>query len=240
MQQAIIMGWYHTADFDGFENGGEAALACAILRSAGTKEETLPAAASTTSTTTTTPSGETACPSPAASPPPPNFEFIYHLCQKSKWKEAKKLRLSYFPPTFVNDGKFMRASAYKKDLVSTANLYYEDTPGEWIILEIHCQTLYSLGIPIVAEDAPESTHKETVKCLQIFGGILTTLPGLITKEYGMKRDSMGEFWYILEPVKKKDVVSKVEEKREEAPRSAKPTSEKPKEKSRRFWPKFKK
>jgi hypothetical protein len=240
------MGWYHTAGFDGFENG-EAAPVCAIRRSAGTKEEaTPPAAASTTTTTTTTTatsSGETACPLPAASPPPPpppNFESIYHLCQKSKWKEAKKLRLPYFPPTFVIDGKFTRATAYKKDLISTANMFYEDTPGEWIVLEIHCQTLYSLGIPIFAQDAPESTHKETVKCLQIFGGISTTLPGLITKEYGMKRDPMGEFLEILEPVKKKDVVSKEEAKKEEAPQRAKPSPEKPKEKSRRFWPKFRK
>ena len=64
----------------------------------------------------------------------------------------------------------------------------------WIVLEIDCKTLYALGVAILAQEAPESTKDEPVKCLQLFGGISTTLPGLISNIYEMKRDySSGEF-----------------------------------------------
>jgi hypothetical protein len=244
------MGWYHDASFTGFDDGGEAAPSCPI-NSAGETAINAPAA-STSASTSNTVSGDTACPLPPSSPPlppPPDVESIYHLCQKSQWREAKARRQPYFPPTFVKDGKFTRASVYKDDLVSTANLYYKENPGDWVVLEINCMTLFGLGIPILAQDAPESTPKQTVKCLQVFGGISTTLPGLITKMYGMKRNASGEFLKILEPpaskkncgcCKKDDEKKKEEESPKNRREQAKPaSSEKPKQKSRRFWPKLK-
>jgi hypothetical protein len=148
-------------------------------------------------------SGNTACPLPPSSlppPPPPDVQYIYHLCQKSKWEQAVKDHLPYFPPTYMKDGKFTRASVYKEDMVSVANQYYQNTPGKWIVLELDCKLLYSLGIPILAQEAPESTLEAPVKCLQIFGGISTSLP-LVHRIYPMFRKSVnGEFLKLLEPV----------------------------------------
>ena len=130
----------------------------------------------------------------------------------------------------MNDGKFTRATVFKSDIVSTANEYYKDTEGEWIVLEISCKMLYSLGIPILAQDAPESTPKQPVKCLQVFGGVSTTLPGLITNTFGVIRGKDGTFLKVLEPRK---VSLREEEKKEEA-------TTKSKDSSKGFWPKFKK
>ena len=137
----------------------------------------------------------------------------------------------YFPPTYMSDGKFTRATVFKEDIVSTANEYYKDTDGDCIVLEIDCKTLYSLGIPILAQDAPESTPKNPVKCLQVFGGLSTTLPGLVKKIYKMQRLSDGTFLKVLDPPKPVST-EKGEEKKEEAPPA--------KDRAQRFWPKMKK
>lgn len=242
------MGWYHDPNFRGFDD--DSAPSCSI----NAAREATTNAAETSTTTSNTASGVTACPLPPSSPPPPpppDVVFIFHLCQKSKWQEAKARKQPYFPPTFISDGKFTRASVNKDDLVSTANLYYKDAPGDWVVLEINCMTLFSLGILILAQDGPESTPKEIVKCLQVFGGISTTLPGLTTNVYGMKRNSSsGEFLEILEPTaSNKDCgchQKEEEKKEEESPKhhlkeQAKPVlEEKLKQKSRRFWPKLRK
>jgi hypothetical protein len=146
--------------------------------------------------------GSTACPLPRSSlppPPPPDVQFIYHLCQKAKWDEAVNAKLPYFPPTYMKDGKFTRASIYKEDIVSVANMYYVETPGKWIVLEIDCPMLYSLGIPILVQVAPGSILETPVKCLQIFGGISTSFP-LVRRVYPVFRNrSNGEFLKLLEP-----------------------------------------
>jgi hypothetical protein len=182
------MGWYHSADF--LQEMDEAAAAAA----ASAPPPPPPASSS---------SGNTACPLPPAGtppPPPPDVDFIYHLCQKSKWAVAVTKKEPYFPPTFVQDGKFTRATVHKEDIVSTANTFYKDSKGDWICLEINVKLLYGLGIPILAQEAPESTPKMSVKCLQVFGGISTTLPDLVPKIYTMKRKSDGSFVSIKEPV----------------------------------------
>ena len=38
------------------------------------------------------------------------LDKIYHLCQESKWLAAVSAGEPYFPPTFVEDGRFTRAS----------------------------------------------------------------------------------------------------------------------------------
>jgi hypothetical protein len=190
------MGWYHTMDPEEIEEMKKAmgtdAPACSI---ASRPPSGPPSANSTEGDTTASTdekviSGNTACPLPPSSlppPPPPDAGSLYHLCQKSMWEEALKAKEPYFPPTFMADGKFTRGSLYKADLVSTANIFYKDVPGAWIVLEIDCKTLFGLGIPILAQDAPESTEDDQVKCLQVFGGISTTHPGLITNIYDMER-----------------------------------------------------
>jgi hypothetical protein len=160
-----------------------------------------------TADTNATPSGNTACPMPQGAsppPPPPDVKYIYHLAQKSKWQISKAKKEPYFPPTYMKDGKCTRATVHKSDLLTTANDLYKDiaTTSDFIVLELNCSVLYHLGIPIMAQDAPESKsteNKQVVKCLQIFGGISTTLPGLIHQIYGMKRDTDGTFLELVEP-----------------------------------------
>ena len=193
------MGWYHSMSVEEMqEHGLIDAPACSIGAGGPDKVST----SDEVVVEEALPSGTTSCPLPPTSappPPPPEAETIYHLCQKLKWDEAKALGEPYFPPTFIADGKFTRATVNKSDLVSTANLFYKNTPGKWIVLEIDCKTLYSLGIAILAQDAPESTKDEPVKCLQVFGGIATTLPGLIRQIYDMKRNYVtGEFLAVQE------------------------------------------
>lgn len=227
------MGWYMDPDFDweSFEGSaptcslnnkskagagaGAAAPACSLSNKP--KGAAPPAAAAASKKEETQrPSGNTACPLPADSPPPPpppDVDSIYHLCQKSKWEEAVESRQPYFPPTYMNDGKFTRATVYTKDLVSTANEYYDSVPGDWIVLELDCKMLYSLGIPILAQDAPESTPKQPVKCLQVFGGISTNLPGLVKNIYRMHRAPNGRFIRMVDTP-----VPIEEEKKEESPK----------------------
>jgi hypothetical protein len=229
------MGWYHDANFDWGESGVAAPATCSISNKPKA-EQPAPAAvaaAAKAEDSKPAPSGNTACPLPADSappPPPPDVDSIFHLCQKSKWEEAVRDSQPYFPPTYMSDGKFTRATVFKRDIVSTANEYYKDVKGEWIVLEIDCKTLFSLGIPILAQDvAPESTSKQPVKCLQVFGGLSTTLPGLVKKIYKIRRSSSdGTFLKVVDPPKP---TPKEEEKKEEAPA---------KEKTRRFWSKTKK
>jgi hypothetical protein len=147
--------------------------------------------------------GNTACllpPSSPPPPPPPDVRYIYHLCQKSKWETAVERNEPYFPPTYMVDGKFTRASVNKDDILDVANEYYRSTPGDFCLLEIDCKLLYAFGIPIMAQDAPESTSKKVVKCLQIFGGISTASPNLVPKVYRLlRKTSDGTFVTIMEP-----------------------------------------
>ena len=242
------MGWYHDPNFSWGE--GEAAPACSLPKKTNAPPETAPLPPATTvvttaapqsslpTTTKTTSGGDnTACLLPADSPPPPpppDVASIFHLCQKSLWDEAVRQHQPYFPPTYMKDGKFTRATVHKKDLVSAANQYYQNTPGEWMVIEIDCTMLFGLGIPILAQDAPESTSKQQpVKCLQVFGGISTTLPGLIKQTYKMKRRTDGSFVKVLEPPKedekKEDFLSPCLDDHVAAD----------KKKPRRFWQKIK-
>jgi len=128
----------------------------------------------------------------------------------------------------MKDGKFTRATVHKKDLVETANGYYQHVSGEWIVIEIDCKMLFNLGIPILAQDALESSkEKQPVKCLQVFGGISTTLPGLIKQTYKMKRSHNGTFLKVVNP-SDEDAMIKKEQSKESASSAA--TT-----KSRRFW-----
>uniref|UniRef100_A0A7R9WQN9 Uncharacterized protein n=1 Tax=Craspedostauros australis TaxID=1486917 RepID=A0A7R9WQN9_9STRA len=217
------MGWYHSADFTGFDDmeadaskqeatrGGTSCSGSGAAANT-TTASTAPTATCSSSSNTAAASvgdaatGYSACPLPSDSappPPPPDVDHIYHLCQGKNWLKAAKRKQPYFPPTFVKDGKFTRATVFKNDIISTANIFYQHTTDpdlEWICLELNVATLYGMGIPILSQEAPESTQGKPVTCLQVFGGISTTIPGLVNKIYTMKRNPIdGEFLEILEP-----------------------------------------
>jgi hypothetical protein len=136
-------------------------------------------------------------------PPPKGLDLdtstlrsIYHLCQRSVFAEAVAAGRPYFPPTFVQDGRFTRASQDRGSLVGTANQYYKSTPGEWICLELDGQKLLQLGIQILPQCAPEGTAANPINCIQIFGGIATTVPGLVVSIYKMIRLADGYFYSV--------------------------------------------
>ena len=85
--------------------------------------------------------------------------------------------------------------------MDTANTYYkESSPAsvEWIVLELDCAYMYALGIPILSATAPENGN---IQCLQIFGGISTLAPNLVTAMYPVLRDRAdGTFLQLMAPV----------------------------------------
>jgi hypothetical protein len=126
------------------------------------------------------------------------LQSIYHLCQRTVFAEAVAAGTPYFPPTFVKDGRFTRASQDRGSLVNTANQYYKSTPGEWICLELDAQQILQLGIQILPQCAPEGTAANPINCLQIFGGIATNVPGLVISIYKMIRLADGFFYSMAD------------------------------------------
>ena len=185
-------------------------------------EESTDAAAPSAATEESSPPADEsvslAPPPPPPPPPPPQLvlappkghEHVYHLCRKQDWEDAKESQTPYFPRTFLEDGKFTRASFYLDDIADVANEHYcKTSPREekWIVLEINVQFLYhSLGIPVLAnqigeENANADTDAEPLEYLQIFGGVSThpnILESLVASVYSMKRrDVDGKFIGML-------------------------------------------
>jgi hypothetical protein len=184
-----------------------------------------------TTITTATAANTVGCPLPSndndssllvLQPPPKEYKSIYHLCRYNDWNDCLDTSVSannleeavedgqekrnykpYFSRTYLKDGKFIRASLYKNDMITVANEYYWKTSPateKWIILEINPHFLYyNMGIPILANvTAPESYSRNNanttpaIKCLQLFGGLSTnpiTLSKLITNIYPIHRQS---------------------------------------------------
>ena len=132
---------------------------------------------------------------------------IYHLCQKEKWLDAVRSRTPYFAPTFWLDGRFTRGSCVLDSLVGTANTYYKDIAGEWLVLQMDPHLLHQMGTMIAVHRAPESTREEEpVQCLKIHGGIPTAVPDLVTHIYRMQRKEDGTF---VDMVKTGDIVPRM-------------------------------
>lgn len=217
------MGWYAGLSYEEmqeqFGNGTEKGLPKDSSNSPGTADgdgDGDGEAANGSTPSSSVKAAPTACPLPSPStsgatfpppPPPEEYESIYHLCRKQDWDDCVQHQKPYFPRTFLQDGKFTRASLYLEDIVDVANEYYQDSTvspstEDWIVLEVDSQFLYyGLGIPILAAIAPESKSNE-IKCLQIFGGLSThplTLKSLIKSEYPMKRRAVdGKFVGMLQ------------------------------------------
>jgi len=142
---------------------------------------------------------------PKPQPPPKYHQNVYHLCRKADWEEACNSKTPYFPPTFLKDGKYTRASMHLDDVAHVANQYYwktSPTQEEWIVLEIDVQFLFhGLGIPLEVAIAPESPKHLPIECLHIFGGISShpkIVGSLVKSVYKMKRrDVDGKFVGML-------------------------------------------
>lgn len=131
-----------------------------------------------------------------------SVEKLYHMCQNSLWHEAMIKQEAYYPPTFEKDGMFTHATAVPQRLIETANHFYTDVEGEWICLELSRNALYRIGIDTVFEEAKPvgetnvSNTWEYWVCPHIYGGLPTTIKGIVTNIFPMKRDSDGTFLSI--------------------------------------------
>lgn len=130
-------------------------------------------------------------------------EIIYHMCQQSLWEKAMTAKIAYFPPTFIEDGNFTHATAVPERLIDTANHFYTTTTGNWICLELNCETLKNkCGVITKFEEAkPVGTTNvsntwQTWICPHIYGGIPGHISGIVTNIYPMKRNEQGQFLFI--------------------------------------------
>ena len=124
---------------------------------------------------------------------------IYHMCIQTQWEAAKSSKSAYFPPTYEADGNMTHASMHKENLLDTANHFCKTIPGDWIVLEIDPDILLKIcGITTLVEaPAPvgntEAEATSTILYPHIYGGIPTTVPNLVVKEYVMRREENGSF-----------------------------------------------
>lgn len=133
--------------------------------------------------------GEAAsCDAPSADEP---IETLYHMCQASMWEAAKRSGSAYFPPTFEVDGNYTHATAVPSRLITTANHFYQDTPGDWVCLRLSRAALKRCGIVVRDEHARPVGDMDVGDdwgdwvCPHIFGGIP---PCVVDKEFPMLRD----------------------------------------------------
>ena len=145
-------------------------------------------------TTTTTRTNATKAEEQQEVLPPPTV--VYHMCEKKRWEQCCAEQTAYFPPTFVQDGRFTHATAVIDRLLETANHFYTLSKDDWICLQINPQKLLQLGIPMVMEEAKAvgNIGTKTIQewqdwqCPHIYGGIPTTVDGVVTNVYDMKRN----------------------------------------------------
>lgn len=146
---------------------------------------------------------------PSSSPPTKvvssTTTTVYHMCQKVLWETAVASGKAYFPPTFAADGFFTHATAVPARLLETANHFYTATEGTWMCIELSTETLQEAGImtlfeepkPVGDQDVSESWKSNQWACPHIFGGIPTSVAGIVTKTFEMKRDDKGNFLSIV-------------------------------------------
>jgi uncharacterized protein (DUF952 family)/mannose-6-phosphate isomerase-like protein (cupin superfamily) len=131
-----------------------------------------------------------AAPKPASADEP-KPEVLYHMCEKARWEAAHASGDAYFPPTFDEDGGYTHATAVPSRLVTTANHFYRDSPGDWVCVRVARSALRRAGIAVRDEEAlpvgdtPVSEGWAGWVCPHIFGGIP---PALVTEVFPMVRD----------------------------------------------------
>jgi mannose-6-phosphate isomerase-like protein (cupin superfamily)/uncharacterized protein (DUF952 family) len=133
-----------------------------------------------------------------------DVKVLYHMCRSSLYERALSAKVAYFPPTFVQDGRFTHATAVPSRLITTANHFYTDTPLDdmWICLELDREVLErGLGIVTIFEGAKPVGDTDTDKdwtfvCPHIYGGIPVHVEGVVTRVRKMHRKEDGTFLSI--------------------------------------------
>merc|ERR1712232_227450 len=79
-------------------------------------------------------------------------EVLYHVTSVEEWKAAKAEGV-YYPKTFEKDGHYTHATGVPSRLISTANHFYQDVPGDWVCLQFTRAALRKCGIHVRDEEA---------------------------------------------------------------------------------------
>ena len=140
------------------------------------------------------------------SPEVPDHDVLYHMCQKKLWEEAVAAKRAYYPPTFEQDGNFTHATNVPQRLIHTANHFYTSTEGDWICLQLSRSALSNIGIvtkdeyglPVGDIEVSDQIKESMWVCPHIYGGLPTTVDGILVKIYDMVRDAEGNFLSIFE------------------------------------------
>jgi uncharacterized protein (DUF952 family) len=144
--------------------------------------------------------------SSSATPAQQFSDVLYHMCEKDKWDDAVSSQTAYYPPTFDADGHFTHATAVASRLIETANHFYTSSKSEWICLEMSAKVLKEKCGIITTFEEPKPVGEQHVSqewessgwiCPHIFGGIPTTVEGVVLKTYNMTRHpTTGQFLSI--------------------------------------------
>lgn len=107
----------------------------------------------------------------------PKHPYVYHLVQAAQWDRASAENITYFPPTYDQDG-FTHGTSNPDKLLSVANHFYLNVTGDWYCLKMTVESLKMTGVMTVYEGtAPvgsipadfDGAHDELFP--HIYGGI---------------------------------------------------------------------
>ena len=80
-------------------------------------------------------------------------EVLFHMTTKAQWEAAKASDSAYYPTTYEEDGFYTHATGVPSRLVTTANHFYQDVPGEWVCVSFTRSALRRCGIHVRDERA---------------------------------------------------------------------------------------
>eukprot|EP00466_Bigelowiella_natans_P012222 jgi/Bigna1/46826/estExt_Genewise1.C_70161 len=126
--------------------------------------------------------------------------WLYHVAKKSLWEAAKQSKSGiYYPPTFVQDGKFTHATADPTKLIDVLNHFYKDVKDEYVCLRTDRVHLERGGVKVIFEKtAPVGDISAIDMGDQLFPHLLGGIPaqGVVLEEMPVMRAKDGTFLEI--------------------------------------------
>jgi uncharacterized protein (DUF952 family) len=125
--------------------------------------------------------------------------FVFHLVQKSLWDDAVENNVTYFPPTYHQDG-FTHATANPIYLTTIGNHFYQDVEGDWLCLKMSLASLSQTGVDTIFEGTAPVGDKEANfegSDSELFPHILGGIhPSSVLEALAVNRDHDGRFLSI--------------------------------------------
>ena len=125
--------------------------------------------------------------------------FVFHLVQKSLWDDAVENNVTYFPPTYHQDG-FTHATANPSYLTTIGNHFYKDVKDDWLCLKMSLASLSRTGVDTVFEGTAPVGDKEANfegSDSELFPHILGGIhPSSVLETLFVNRDHDGRFLSI--------------------------------------------